>query len=264
MGGNCGRSKTLRLLHHPLGEQYSWFRHASCEGTSHKQVLQGRGEARPASGGASALGHAGLFDCGDPDVRSDVRWTTLRSGTGHGFMVWVDRTFSEKVCLSNSPLAPESTRPANLYQSVFFPWSTPVSLAVGDTVSVTIGADLIGDSYTWHWSTRVRENSEPIRVKANFSQSTFFGVPLAPTQLHKRAADYVPALTQEGQVKCLVLHLMKAGTPLGKIAHQIAERFPDRYPDWQHAMDQVGKLSQSTAGRHLLDATSLLLRQARD
>ena len=69
----------------------------------------------------------------DRDVSGTVAWTVTRPGTGHGLSIWFDGTLAEGITISNAPGQPEM-----IYGRAFFPWSRPVSLAAGDTVSVTL------------------------------------------------------------------------------------------------------------------------------
>jgi hypothetical protein len=129
-------------------------------------------------------------------------------GTAHGVCVWFDTVLAEGICFSNALWAPPLTD-----GGAFFPWADPVPLAVGDTVTVGLRGDLVGDGYVWGWDTRVRTRDDPRRLKADYRQSTFLGVPIAPAQLVKRAERYVPVLGEDGQVDRQVLALMDGSTP---------------------------------------------------
>jgi protein arginine N-methyltransferase 1 len=146
------------------------------------------------------------------------------------------------VHLSNAPDVPERFSTV-IYSPVFFPWSAPVALAVGDTVSVTLQANLVGEDYIWRWDTCVRDHSDPGCIKANFKQSTFWGTPLSPTQLRKRSASHVPRLNEEGRIERLIFEMMDKSTPLGDIARQISAQFPGHFARWQDALTRVGELS---------------------
>jgi hypothetical protein len=90
----------------------------------------------------------------------------------------------------------------------------------------------------------VLKQGDPRQVKANLSQSSFFGTPLSPAQLRKRAASHVPSLNQDGQIDGLILELMCTSIQLSEIARRVSDRFPTRFPTWQDALAHVGKLSQ--------------------
>ncbi len=178
------------------------------------------------------------------DISAKVTWTAARAGTGHGLGVWFDRIVSEGICLSNAPGAPETISPKLIYGHAFFPWSAPVPITSGDTVSVALRADLVGEDYVWCWDTRVLHQGDPGQVKANFQQSSFFGAPLSPSQLRKRDAAYMPNVDEDGAIDRFILTLMDGEQPLGEIASRVSDRFPGRFQRWEDALARVGRLSQ--------------------
>jgi type I protein arginine methyltransferase len=131
-----------------------------------------------------------------------------------------------------------------IYGQAFFPLAEPVHLALGDTVSVAIHADLVDTDYIWRWHTTVFSQGNPNEVKASFQQSTFWGKPLSPARLRKGAGSYVPALNEEGRIEQFILSLMDGERPLEQIARQAAARFPERFSGWRDALTRVAGLSQ--------------------
>lgn len=180
----------------------------------------------------------------DPDVRARVSWTVTRPGTGHGLAAGFDRIVSEGAHLSNAPDAPDAIRPEGIYGTVFFPWSTPITMAVGDLVEVDLEARLIGEDYVWGWKTCVLDQGRVGAVKANFSQSTFFGAPLSRAHLQKRAASYTPILNEDGRIARFVLESMSSGIPVGEIARRLSADFAARFPRPQDTLSYVADLSQ--------------------
>jgi protein arginine N-methyltransferase 1 len=174
-----------------------------------------------------------------PDISAEVSWTVMRAGTAHGLSVWFDAILAEDIGFSNAPDAPEL-----IYGGAFFPWSKPVTLAVGDTISVVLQADLVGDDYFWRWDTHVLNQGHLGQIKANFKQSTFFGAPLSPAQLRKQAASHVPALNEDGQIDHFILKLMSSSTVLNDIAREVSAQFSTHFPRWQDALTRIGELSQ--------------------
>ena len=174
---------------------------------------------------------------GRPHVHGEVALRVNRAGTAHGLCVWFDSILVEAVELSNAPGAPEL-----IYGQAFFPLPEPVAVVAGDTVNVSIRADLVGEDYVWQWVTQIVGPGSP-RVKANFKQSTFLGVPLSPARLRKRAANHIPSLSADGQVRCFALSLMDGRTSLDRIAEQLAARFRDRFGDSREALAVVADLS---------------------
>lgn len=170
------------------------------------------------------------------NISAEVDWIMARAGMGHGLVIWFDAVLTEGIGFSNAPGKPEL-----IYGSAFFPWLRPVALAVGDRVSVSLKANLVGDSYIWGWSTRVLGRDE--QVKAQFQQSTFSGVPASPAQLHKRFSTYVPKMNEKAQIDLFILELMNGETSSGDIARRVSEQFPTRFANWEEALTRVGELS---------------------
>lgn len=175
----------------------------------------------------------------NPDVSAQLNWIVARNGTAHGLSIWFDAVLAEGIGFSNAPSMPEL-----VYGMGFLPWLTPVLLAVGDTVSVTLQANLVGDDYIWRWNTCILNQGNPAEVKATFQQSTFFGMPVSLPQLSKSAANYVPKINEEGEIDKLILDLMSSGKTLGDIANEVKEKFPSRFLDWQDSLTRVAELSR--------------------
>jgi protein arginine N-methyltransferase 1 len=171
------------------------------------------------------------------DVSAEVGWRASRAGTGHGLVLWFDADLGHGVALSNAPGQPEL-----VYGQAFFPWSQPVDLATGDTISVSLRATLVGEDYVWCWDTRVEAGALG-RFKADFRQSTFFAAPLSPSTLARRSADHVPALNEDGCIDRLILECLVARVPLGHIADRVLASFPARFAGRAEAMTRVGDLS---------------------
>jgi hypothetical protein len=179
----------------------------------------------------------------DPDVSARVTWTVTRSETGHGLAVGFDRTVSDGVYMSNAPDAPEAIRPV-VYGTVFVPWAVPVALDAGDIITVDLEARLIRCDYIWSWKTRVLDQGPSGADKANFNQSTFFGAPLSPATLQKRAANYSPTLREDGLIARFILESMNEGVSLGEIARLVSTKFSGRFPNSQDALSHVADLSR--------------------
>src|SRR5262249_31016775 len=143
------------------------------------------------------------------DISAEMTWTVMRAGTAHGLCVWFDAMLGEGIGLTNAPGGPET-----IYGQAFFPLSGPVSLGVGDTVSVFLGAELLAEDYVCDWTTRVMDEGHPDRIKASSNHSAFHGAPLSLTRLRNGAAGYTPTLNEDGKIDALVLVLMNSGTPL--------------------------------------------------
>jgi protein arginine N-methyltransferase 1 len=178
-----------------------------------------------------------------PAVRANISWTVARKGTAHGLGVWFDRTVGEGVNVCGAPGVPEKESPV-IYGHVFFPWFKPVALAPGETVSVSIKADLVGEDYIWSWKLRVLDGNAPRQIKADFKQCSFFGEPLSPVRLRKQAASYVPALTDNGQIDRYILESMDGRSSSDEIARSLSARYPSRFAKWSEALTRVGELAK--------------------
>ncbi len=173
-----------------------------------------------------------------PDASGKVSWSALQDGTAHGLSIWFDSDLTEGVSISNAPTGPEL-----MYGSAFFPFSNQVPLATGDTVSVEIYANLVGEDYIWRWNTLVLSQGKREHVKADFKQSTFYGMAFSQETLRKIAHNHNPILNQEGQIDQFAISLMDGHTPLGEIASRVMEKFPKHFAKWYDALTHVGNLS---------------------
>jgi len=158
-----------------------------------------------------------------PNVAGEVCWKATRDGTCHGLIVWFETLLVDGVSFSNAPGGTET-----IFGQAFFPWSEPVSIATGDTISVALRCDLVGTYHLWRWETNVRNQGRAADAKANFKQSTFLGMPLSKSDLRRRNADYVPTLSQDGQIRQFVLSLMDGKTSVAGIADKTASHFSSR------------------------------------
>ena len=176
----------------------------------------------------------------DPDVAGAISFDVIRDGTAHGMLVWFDATLAEGVEFSN---APGAENPTKVYGRSFFPWSHPVELKAGDQVNVRLEARLVNDDYIYRWETTIISSAEPQQIKTHFNQSTFYGAPLSLSGLRKQSDAYVPELNPDGLMDHYILSQMTGRTPLGEIAKQLTERFPDKFARWRDALTRVGELA---------------------
>jgi type I protein arginine methyltransferase len=175
----------------------------------------------------------------NPNVRGDVDWRVVRAGTGHGIVVWFDADLADGTGFSNAPGAPET-----IYGSQFFPWTQPVSLGPGQAVRVSLEAKLVENDYVWRWTTRIEPREGSGAPLIHFEQSQLAGEVLSPAQLHRKAADYVPHLSEEGRLRQRTLELMDGKISLEEIAYRLATEFPQRFSRWEHALSYAGVISQ--------------------
>lgn len=171
-----------------------------------------------------------------PDFRGELCWSVERAGTGYGIAVWFDADLAEGVGFSCGPDTPDG-----VYGPLFFPWERPVPLAVGQTVRVNLGTNLINDSYLWCWTTRIF--GEPGEVPLCFEQSQFKGEVFSLRQRQRAASDYVPHLSEEGLLHRRILELMDGHTELEDIARKLVAEFPEQFSRWQDALTAAGLIS---------------------
>lgn len=171
------------------------------------------------------------------ELDATLEWRIERAGLMHGLYVWFDGDLGEGIGYSNAPTLPEL-----VYGRAFFPLEKPVEVEPGDNVRTRLAVRLFKGSYVFRWDTRITGNDG--EQKARFEQSTFKAQPTTIAELRKAGADYVPSLTEDGQVARAVLEAMAAGQRLQDIADTLLERFPSRYRTPAQALDEVAQLSR--------------------
>ena len=98
----------------------------------------------------------------------------------------------------------------------------------------------MGDYHLWKWDTTVWDPAE--KEKISFRQSTFFDLPISSESIQKRADDYLPRLSEDGELRRFVFSLMDGKTQLGKIADRAMAEFPERFPGLGDAKAAVADL----------------------
>lgn len=174
-----------------------------------------------------------------PDVSAEIRWQVSRPGTAHGVAVWFDCELVDEIGFSNHPGSPEL-----IYGNGLFPFSQPVAVTEGDRICLRLRADYVGDDYVWRWDTDFFAASASDSPKASFKQSTFFGVPLSPLKLRKRAHTYLPVASEEGAVVRFVLSQMSGANSIETIATQLLKEFPHRFGELDKAIDFAADVTE--------------------
>ena len=77
-----------------------------------------------------------------------------------------------------------------------------------------------------------------------FRQSDFLGAPLSRDYLRKSGSAYVPSPNASADIDMTILELFHAGINLEEIARRVADRFPERFPEWNKALTRVGEMSR--------------------
>ncbi len=164
-----------------------------------------------------------------------------RGGTAHGLLIWFDAEIAEGIGFSNSP---QLSKVLDVYGRGFFPLLKPVPVAEGDSVRLSIYADLVGNEYVWRWHTRIHSLDDPQRLKADFKQSTAFDGMLNQGRLLDRVGHYQPASGEEGEIDRYILGKMNGHTRLDEIARQAQLNFSNRFKNQREALLYVYELAQ--------------------
>jgi len=176
-----------------------------------------------------------------PNVHGELKLKANRAGECHGVVVWFDSQLSDEVGFSNAPGAPET-----IFGQAFFPFLEPVQLSVEDTIEFDLRCDAIDNYHLWRWSTQVQDASG--KVKAEFKQSTFFGMPISAIRLRQHGiGDQSPKLGPDGEIRRFILSLMDGHNSLEAIAAQTATRFADRFTRPAEATPLVLELAEKYA-----------------
>ena len=119
------------------------------------------------------------------------------------------------------------------------------SLAQGQTVCVSLAAKLVENEYVWRWTTCIKPLERSSASVIHFEQSQLAGEVLSPAKLHRRAAAYIPDLSEEGRLGRRTFELIDGRASLEQIAHRLATEFPQRFSTWEQALSYAGAVSQA-------------------
>ena len=75
-------------------------------------------------------------------------------------------------------------------------------------------------------------------------QSSFFGTPLGPEMLRRRASNFVPRVSAEGEIDGWILSRMDAVRDLATIARDALQEFPEKLKTFENALTRVGDLAE--------------------
>jgi protein arginine N-methyltransferase 1 len=100
-----------------------------------------------------------------------------KSGTAPGFYLWFKTELTRGVGYTSGPEALVSS-----YDSAFFPFSEPIEVVKGETITIDLRAKLLGDDYLWCWNTKTKNSSSPIE----FKQSSFYSDLIPVAQIQKQ------------------------------------------------------------------------------
>jgi protein arginine N-methyltransferase 1 len=172
----------------------------------------------------------------DPDLKSSVRFSVLRTGTAHGICVWFETLLVHGIGFTTAPGQPET-----VYGHAFMPLLSPVEVERGDVVEVLLGASSSAGKYVWRWQTTIVGS---MGTKAKFRQSSALGFPISRRLLERSSSSYRPRRNEEAEVLRFVLELMDGNLTTEEIASCLSKQFPQRYSDARQSLEYVVRQAQ--------------------
>jgi type I protein arginine methyltransferase len=172
------------------------------------------------------------------DFQGRLQFSVQRSGIGHGIAVWFETCLTDGIGFSNAPSCPEA-----IYGVQYMPWSEPVPLAQGQSVTLDLRASLVRDDYIWRWAAQI-EPKDGSGAAKRFEQSQLDGAIISIGRHHHSASDFVPRLSEEASVHRRTLELIDGQRTLEEIARRLAAEYPARFSRWQRALSYAAKHSQ--------------------
>jgi SAM-dependent methyltransferase len=159
-------------------------------------------------------------------------WTTraARDGTAHGLLLWFDTELTGRIGFSNAPSAPPA-----LYGQAYFPFRDAFELRRGECLALELRAVLAGDDYAWAWSAR----DERGRTERH---TTLQSLPLDAASLARGSERCAPRRSRQGEILHALLQASDGQSTFGELATLLHERFGDRFPTRQRALDYVTDL----------------------
>ncbi len=168
---------------------------------------------------------------------ANLDFSVIRAGTAHGICLWFDAELLEGIKYSSGP---DSSK--TIYGQVFLPWLEAAPVQHGQRICLSLQANLVGEEYIWRWETKVCGSGND--ADRCFRQSTFQSANFTPQALRRRAADFVPSLSEEGAADRWLLQAMDGKTSLQQMAQAAAERFPRAFPRWEDALHRAAELAR--------------------
>lgn len=172
-----------------------------------------------------------------PCAVADLSFSVNRAGTAHGLCMWFETELFDGIGYSSAPGSQKT-----VYGQVFLPWTEAVAVQPAQQISMRLQANLVGEEYIWRWETKICEAAKsPARC---FQQSTFQGANFTPETLRRRAAEFVPSLSEQGSVDRWLLQAMDGKTSLQQMAQAAAQRFPAIFARWEDALHRAAELAR--------------------
>jgi hypothetical protein len=167
-----------------------------------------------------SLTRIALPDAITSDVRGELAFHATRRGRLFGLAGWFNAELVKDVFLSNAPSSVTSH-----WGMAFFPLERPVDVERGAPIRLTISATSNGA--VWQWDV--------LAERHQFTQSTIWGFPQAPGELHKLLPAAAPRLSLKGKAELFILSLLNGEKTVGEIQQELLKRYPDLIRDIEQA-----------------------------
>ncbi len=177
------------------------------------------------------------YDRPAPPLQASWDACATRDGIAHGLLLWFDTDLTERIALSNAPTAPPA-----LYGQAFFPFRPAFTMRRGDGLRVDLRTVLAGDDHAWTWSARDESGERAVR------HSTLLSLPLDAEALARRSERCAPRRSREGEILRALLDAADGRATFGELAALLHERFAERFPTTQSALDYVTGLDDLWSG----------------
>ena len=117
-----------------------------------------------------------------PDFAAKVELVAERPGTANGLLLWFDTEIAPGLGYSNAP-----GEPPLVYESSFFPFEQPVTMAPGDRAEIDMRARWTKADYLWTWETRIfRQGCD--NPETEYRQNSFLEAALGSARLRAASA----------------------------------------------------------------------------
>jgi protein arginine N-methyltransferase 1 len=118
-----------------------------------------------------------------PDVEGDVEWTFAGPDTISGLAIWFETALTNAIGFSSGPGAP-----SRVYNQIFLPFRTPISIAREDRLRARLALRLVVDEYIWAWTVWVTP-SDGGPEREVLRQNSIADAVLDPAVLRRRLAE---------------------------------------------------------------------------
>ena len=172
------------------------------------------------------------YDCPTPSLHARWEAHATRDGTAHGLAALVRH--GARCRASSCPTRRARRRRCTGRRSS--PSVPRFALRRGDRLRVELRAVLAGDDYAWSWMARRRRGPRRAPHDAALAPARSRGARAPLGAL--RAAP----LATEGEIIRALLDAADGSATFGELAQLLHERFPERFPTAQSALDYASRL----------------------